>query len=81
MEIKCNQTKDLQFPFLFFFTKQKNPEIVENSPKDIEKMLSLVKTHDSKKDVIVINLLRTARCMLLYLQLDNIVPFIQYYTK
>ena len=31
-----------------------------------------------KKDVIVINLLRTVRCMLLYLQLDNIVPFILY---
>ena len=52
MEIKCNQTKDLQFPFLFFLYKTKNPEIVENSPKDIEKMISLVKTHDSKKDVI-----------------------------
>ena len=51
--------------FSFFLYKTKNPEIVENSPKDKEKMLSLVKIHDSKNDVIVTNLLRTVRCMLL----------------
>ena len=51
--------------FSFFLYKTKNPEIAENSPKDKEKMLSLVKIHDSKNDVIVTNLLRTVRCMLL----------------
>ena len=41
---------DQRFPvsFSFFLYKTKNPEIAENSPKDKEKMLSLVKIHDSK---------------------------------
>ena len=58
---------DQRFPdsFFFFLNKTKNPEIAENSPEDKEKMLSLVKIHDSKNDVKVINLLRTVRCMLL----------------
>ena len=55
MEIKCNQTKK----------QNQKPRNAENSPKNKEKMLSLVKIHDSKNDVIVINLLRTVRCMLL----------------
>ena len=55
MEIKCNQTKK----------QNQKPRNAENSPKNKEKMLSLVKIHDSKNDVIVTNLLRTVRCILL----------------
>ena len=39
MEIKCNQTKK----------QNQKPRNAENSPKNKEKMLSLVKIHDSKK--------------------------------
>ena len=52
--------------FFFFPSLQnKKPRNAGNSPKNNEKMLSLVKIHDSKNDVIVTNLLRTVRCMLL----------------
>ena len=64
MELNAIRPKISRFLSLFLY-KTKNPEIAENSPKDKEKMLSLVKIHDSKNDVIVTNLLRTVRCMLL----------------
>ena len=60
--MQSDQRFSVSFSFLLY--KTKNPEIAENSPKGKEKMLSLV-NNDPKNVVIVTNLLRTVRCVLL----------------
>ena len=65
--------------FSFFLYKTKNLEIVENSPKDKEKMLLLEKYMIQKKRRCYSNQsAKNSKMYVIIIAIDNIVPFILY---